>query len=334
VDPIFAVKSMRTASMLQELAGMVPNEQKRASSFVDVARAMALRDNGDLREQLARVANPETRKFIEKAAPTSSLGDFEGIDGTAIAGAFAASLAPASILDACLQYAKVLPVKVGKVVVATGGTGTLVAEAAPQVVANAGVSVQDAPPHEVSAILVFTEEVLQKGGAAAQALFETELKSAIARALNAEMLAALDSSATATVATTNDAAKDLRAALAAADPSTGYVYVAPGNTIAVLASDSANRGAGVRGGEFVPGVWLVADDTITEPTLIPAGRLVLRDEGLRLQPPAQHASVNFSATPTSPSQLVSLWQTGTVGLIAFREWRMNTDRCAIVKVTG
>jgi hypothetical protein len=62
--------------------------------------------------------------------------------------------------------------------------------------------------------------------------------------------------------------------------------------------------------------------------------LVLRDEGLRLSPPAQHASVNLSATPTSPSGLVSLWQIGGVGLLALREWRMNADRCAIVKVTG
>lgn len=331
VDPIFTAQLARLNSQISGVIGMTPDPVMRSAAFVEVARAMALEEP---REKLTLTANREARKYVEKAAPVSLLGDFEGIDGAAIAGAFAASLAPESILDACIRFAKVLPPNLGRVLVASGAIGAATAESLPRVVESAGVSVSDCPPIQVSAALVFTDEALRKGGAAIQALFETELRSAIARALNAEMLTALDSSASSTVATTGDAAKDLRAALAAADPATGYVYTAPGNVIATLATDPANRGAGVRGGEFVPGVWLVADDTVTEPTLIPAGNLVLRDEGLRLEPPARHASVNLSATPTSPSQLVSLWQTGTVGLIAFREWRMNTDRCAIVKVAG
>jgi hypothetical protein len=334
MDPIFVAKLARANDTLSEIIGFMPNSERRSAAFVEVAKAMALNNNGDMHAQLKLTANPETRKYFEKAAPTSLLGDFDGVDGAAIAGAFAESLAPASILDACLKFSKVLPVNVGKVLVATGAIGSVIAEAEPRIVADAGISVQDCPPHEVSAILVFTEEALQKGAAAAQALFDTELRSAIVRALNAEMLAALDTSSTTTIASTGDAAKDLRAALAAADPATGYVFTAPGNTIATIAIDPANRGAGVRGGEFVPGVWLVADDAITEPTLIPASNLVLQDEGLRLEPPARHASVNLAASPTSPSALVSLWQTGTIGLLALRSWRMNTDRCTTVKVTG
>lgn len=283
---------------------------------------------------LQRSTNTATLNLVERQAPTAFVGEFSDIAGQEIAAAFAESLAPASVLDACLRYAKTLPPKLSRVLVATGFTGKATAEAAPRVIQNAGISVADCLEHQVSASLVFSQEVLRRGGTAVLDLFDAELRAAIARAQNAEMLAELDSSSATTVATTGDPAKDLRAALAKSDSTTGYVYVADGATIATIATDAANRGAGVRGGEFVPGVFLVADDTVTEPTLIPAGRLVLRDEGLRLEPPAKHASVNMSETPTSPSQQVSLWQTGCVGLIAFRDWTMNTDRVAIVKVTG
>lgn len=200
-----------------------------------------------------------------------------------------------------------------------------------RVIADPGVSVADADAYQVATIFAFSLEALKKGGAATQALFDNELRNAIVRGLNAEMRSALDTSSTVTIATTGNAADDLRAALAKADPAAGYVYAAPGNVVAALATDPANRGAGIRGGEFIPGVRLVADDAIDSPTLIPAGALVLRDEGLRLNPGPQ-ASVNWSASPSSPSTQTSLWQCGCGGVAAFREWRMNADGCTLVKV--
>lgn len=334
MDPIALAKLMRANHALNEVVGFAPDPVRRSAAFVEVARSVALsRADCDAMSLLKNSPNPEARKIFEKSSPATSLGDLEGIDGSSVADAFAASLAPASVLDACLQYAKTLPPSLSRVLSASGSTGETDTEGNPRVVQSPGLTVAECPPHQVSAVLVFNKDVLLKG-AAVQALFETELRSAIARALNAEMWTQLDSSSTTTVATTGDAVKDLRAALAKADPATGYVYCAKGNVVAAMATDPANRGAGVRGGEFAPGIFLVADDDIAEPTLIPASRLVLQDNGLRLEPPAQHASVSLSATPQSPGEMVSLWQVGAVGLIALRAWRMNTDRCAIVKVTG
>jgi hypothetical protein len=333
MDPIALAKLMRANHTLNEVVGFAPDPARRSAAFVEIARSVALRHTDvDVTSLLKNSKNHETRLLVEKASPVTSLGDLQDMDSSEVAEAFAASLAPASVLDACLMFAKVLPVGLNRAMSASGSTGETDTEGNPRVVQSPGLTVAECPPHQVSAVLVFNKDVLLKGDAALQ-VFDTELRSAIARALNTEMWTQLDSSSTTTVATTGDAVKDLRAALAKADPATGYVYAAPGNTVATMATDPANRGAGVRGGEFAPGIFLVADDDIAEPTLIPASRLVLQDNGLRLEPPAQHASVSLAATPQSPGEMTSLWQVNAVGLIAFREWRMNADRCAIVKVT-
>jgi hypothetical protein len=153
-------------------------------------------------------------------------------------------------------------------------------------------------------------------------LFENELRKAVTRAINLSVLAQLTDSDTVSIPGTGDALADLRAGLYMAGPSTGYVVAAPSADVLDLSLRVENRaGMGVRGGTFVPGVEIVAMDSITGIYVIPASHVSVRDGGLQVRS-AEHAVVNMADTPASPSQMVSLFQTNSLGLLAERDFSL------------
>jgi hypothetical protein len=260
-----------------------------------------------------------------------TLGDFTDVAGY-IADAYVASLAPGSVLDSLALYAKVLPRGLRHATLASSeGVAQSVAEGGMKVAKRLTFGEATATAFKVAEAVVATNELINAQGPAILDIFSRELQSAVTRACNAAVLANLVDSSSATVTATSDALSDLRAALRAADPSTGYVYVAPAGVIADLATRVENRGAGVAGGEFVPGVSIVPA-SVDHPTLIPADQIVIRDEGILVSPPAQHASLSMAETPSSPSTVVSMWQTNSTAVLVERSWLMDASRAHVVVV--
>ncbi len=317
---------IRRAQDALALAGSEGSE--KAARFIELARCMALAGPGELPHVLAKHHDEGIRGLCERGAV--GLGEWSP-EAAALAQAFIASVAESSVLDGITRYATELPTGASKALIASGFSANVATEGDPKVVKRPGLDLGDVEPTKAAAIVVLTKELARFGGQF-KAILERELAASITRATNAAVLAMLVDTGTTDVAGSGDPLDDLRAGLRAAGPSEGYVVAAPSGDVAWLATHPANRGAGIRGGEFVPGVHLVAIDDATHTTIIPASRLALLDWGLSIAG-AEHASVNMAASPTSPSNVVNLWQTGAVGLLAERRFHLAGDTSGVVTVT-
>ena len=185
-------------------------------------------------------------------------------------------------------------------------------------VKNLNLGLNDVETKKAAAIIVLTSELARATGG--RALFESELRKAVTRAINQSVLAQLTDADTIEIAGGADTLANLRAGLQAAGPSEGYVVAASTDDVLDLATRIENRGGmGVRGGTFVPGVEVVAIDGTTGMSIIPASHISVRDGGLQVRS-AEHATVFMSDTPTSPAEMVSLFQTNSLGLLAERDF--------------
>lgn len=324
-DPIHAARLSLARDSIDKMLG---DTGAKAQAFADAAWCMLhAKAPGSTLRALRSCPNP----LVAKAAAHSTF-DAEWSDAAAeMAAAYLGTLAELSILDSLKRYARVLPVNSRHVMIASDAVGDLVAEGHPKPVKRLNLSIGDIEPNKACGIVVMTEEFLNATGPEGRRLFENELAAAVTRASNASILGALVNSNTIGVSGTGDPLADLRAGLQAAGPSHGYVVAAPAGDVVDLATRVENRGMGVRGGSFVPGVEVVAVDDATAITVIPASRIALWDGGLELRS-AEHASVDMRDTPESPAELVSLWQSNSYGLLLERKWHLaQADDVVIVE---
>lgn len=305
------------------------DHRAQAKAFQELAWVMLRAERGTAFAALKACDN----HLVQKAAAHAySDAEWEG-DAAALAASYLASVAEFSILDQIKKFASVLPTQARRVMVAVGATGDEVAEGFPKAIRKLQLTTGDAEPTKAVSIIVLTKELALATGDAGRRLFERELEQAVVRASNASVLAALENSSTIAVPGTDDPLVDLRAGLRAAGPSEGYIIAAASGDVADLATSEANRGGmGVRGGTFVPGVEIVAVDDLTGMIIVPASRLALWDSGLQVRS-AEHASVDMANTPASPAEMVNLWQTNSLGLIAERHWHL-AQATEIVVVGG
>lgn len=260
--------------------------------------------------------------LVQKAA-AHALGDdiWQNTDARGLADAYLASIAELSLLDQIAKYALRLPKSASPVLIASAAVGDVVAEGDPKPVKRQGLTLGDAEPTKAAGIVILTDELVRSLDGVS--LFENELKSAVVRACNASVIGALPVSTT--VPDAGSPLANLRAGLAAAGPSDGYVVAAPAGDVAQLATAEACRGGmGIRGGTFVPGVEVVAIDGLDKMIVIPASRLAIWDGGLEVRS-ARHATVDMRDTPQSPAQQVSLFQTNSLGLLVERNWHLAGD---------
>jgi len=307
-----------------------------ARAFVEGAKTMLAADDGQAFPALRLHANEAIRK---SATPTFVLGDqaWGGGDAHALAAGFIASIGQEDGLTALAKYARVFPGLIQYSLFASGFTANAVGEGAPKAVVHPGLSGDDADAKKAASIIVCSTELARASGDEAMRLFEAELRSGIVRGSNAALLSELSTAATTNVDATGDALADLRAGLAKAQPSNGYVAFGPHAFTADLATRSENTGgAGVRGGTFCAGVELVAVDDATAVTIVPASGIAMRDVGLTVRR-AQHAMVQMDSAPDNPTtattKMLSLWQNGLVALLAERGFRLALGNTEIVKVS-
>lgn len=285
------------------------------SKFFKAARAIAL----DL---------PSNRKA---AVGANTLSDFGDASGQSMVEAFIGTIRHRNLLDALAVFARPIPVGVRRVLVASGAIASATEEAAAKAVTKLNLNLSDSDWRKVAAIVVISDELAKSEDPAARRLFESELETAV---INASNTAVLDTMTITNIPTTGDVQTDLEAALAACDDSVGYVAGMRPEDVRVLALRFPDSGLHVhRGGELVPGVRIVGVPDLPI-TVIPASRFSLRDFGLRLKR-SQHATLEMDTEPTGDSdtptetQLVSMFQTNSLALLAERRFRIFGDSNAI-----
>jgi hypothetical protein len=295
-------------------------------------KATAIDDMG----MLADSDVPVLKDFSRKAA---LLGDAIWADGDValMVRAFIESNAPSSVLDALAAYAVALPSTYTAGLVASGFTADAVVEGGPKGVYPVDLSKLPTEPSKAAGIVVVSDQLL--GTAAGERVYHNELNKAVLRAVNTAVLnIALQNSPTAQVGGGATLA-GLRAALAASQPSTGFVVVASSAAVAAFATLSEARGThSLRGGELFPGVWLVPHDNLPAGAamiVVAASNVVLADHGTIFRP-ARHANVQMSATPASSPNaatvFTSLWQHNYVALLVERSFRLGIPDGAVVVV--
>ncbi len=322
-----AVMRARSALDVAAQTALGTSSAKKAAAFTEMAVAIAKATD----QQTAVAALQRMSSLhIQKAAAHSTLAEVWGdSDAQALARNFIASTAEPDLLGAISKYARVIDRAAGRVLIASGATGDTTTEGFPKLIRRLDLSVgADLAFTKSTAAVVVSAELLSATGDAGRKLFEGELARAVVRATNTAVVASLLDSNTTQIAAGADPLASLRAGLAAAGPADGFVVAAPPGQVAWLATSEANRGAGIRGGTFVPGVELVAVDDLTTMVVIPASRLAYWDGGIELRP-AGHATVDMSDAPGTTGEKVSLWQTNAVGLLCERFWRLAGDTTAV-----
>ena len=288
----------------------------RAKAFCDLAYATLRAEKPD---NVLRALQKHPNELVQKAV-AHSIGDefWDGPDAAALVASYLASIAEGSLLEQIARYARAIP-RLRNGLVASGFSADVIAEGQPKIVRNLVLDLAPVELLKTAAIVVLTKEL----AAVAQPMFERELRESINRGVNQAVLNSLTDTNNIEIVGTGDALADLREGLKAAAPSNGYV-VAAGTAAAIdLATRIENRGGmGVRGGTFVPGVEVVAVDDLTGLRVIPASRIAMLDGGMQVRS-SGHASVDMRDNPVGPSQLVSLFQTNSVGLLAERMFHIE-----------
>jgi hypothetical protein len=321
VDGLELAAALRAKSALDAMLSGT-NEGDRHGAFIDIAFAQGKsRDDATAVELLQRSTNP----IVQKAAAEMLLSPWDSPAAAVMAANWIASIAQQLLLDQIKRYAREIPPQLGNPLVASGFVADAVTEGSPKIVRQLVLRTTDVQKTKSVAIVALSDELLNATGGEGRRLFERELVASITRATNEGVLAALETTSTTAVASSGDALTDLRAGLRAADASDGYV-VAASTAIAVdLSTRLENRGGmSVRGGEFSPGISVVAVDSISGLRVIPASLFAVFDDGLRTAS-AGHASLDMSDTPNSPAQHVSLWQAGASALLAERTFHITTN---------
>lgn len=330
MDPIQTAHLHRAKAAL-EAAGASGNARRDLDAFFRLAKACASHRHSEaVAAELLRSSDDRLHRIAKSTALIT--GDWPAAEAEALAAAYLASIADLSLLDSLAIYARTLPPRLNHSLVAADSVVSLVDEGAPKPVIVPGLSLADAVSFKPAAIVVWSQELDRASAAAGRQMLEREMTSAVTRAMNSVVVDHFNDTSATPITGTGDPLNDLRAGLQAAPGSNGYVAVVGAGAAADLATRIENRNMGVRGGQFAPGVHVVAVDDFSGTLVIPASRVAIRDFGLELRS-TSHADVDLRDTPLSPAQLTSLWQTNCYGLLVEREFALGGDAVAVY-VTG
>lgn len=324
MDALATAAVERARAALEMARG--PTDDK-PQAFAQVAKAFAAHGEGQAFFAALEHAPPSARRFVEKAtgATVSSLWD-EAV-GRGIADAFLASIRPRSLLELIATHAKPVPASLASVRVLSGLSGTSADEGAPKVAETLTVDAASMTARKPCAVVVMAKETLREESPAAVALFTGELESATIRCGNEAVLGLL--TPTLTLGASGDVLADLAQAIEAAGPSEHYLIAASRSVAAALALRSEGR-IGPQGGEFLPGVHVIAVDHVASPTprmiVVAAESLAVRADPLRLAR-SEHGTVELAASTQDAAtgagaQQVSLWQTNAAALLAERPFAL------------
>lgn len=313
------------AALQTAIRGTAPRE--KAEAFIDMAFDLFRERNpGNGLARLQRSTNPLIKAAV--AGEVLGGGVFDGPDAKALAASYIASIAQGSVLDQVLRFATKLPSSLGHIVVASGYSANVTTEGMAKAVRKPLLNLATAEPIKVAAIVVLSDALANAIGGSK--VFEDELAKAVVNGTNAAVIAALTTTSS-DIASTGDALEDLRAAIGEADASEGYVVAVDRAYAVDLATRTENRGgAGVRGGDFAPGISLVVVDNLgAKLVAIPASLIAVEDGGLGIDTTGE-ASILMSDTPAMPAYLVSAFQENLFAIRCERMFRIASNAPCIV----
>lgn len=333
MDALEQAMALRAAGALQALTADMPNRRKQKAAFLEIARSMALQQKQGMTRQAFEAFRDSDNPLLQKAAVSAMSYNAEPFETETVRGlmrAYLETIAPWSGLDAIKQYA--MPILAGSrhVMAGSGFVGDATVEGAPKVVRKPSMTLGDVEPHKTVALIVLTREFMLAGGDEALALLDREMSKALITAINSAIYDRFNDSNALILPTTGNLIEDLRLAMRSAGPSAGYIaLVPPGVTADLALRPEAGPNFSMNGGEYRAGLHIVTADNATGIMVIPASRLGVFDGGLQLRPSGE-ASVEMSDTPDGNGELVSLWQSGSVGLLAERQWHIGGDATAVI----
>lgn len=328
IERAYAHRAAAALTMLTEAEN--PTETK-AAAFVEIARTMLAHNRQ--KDVALNVLKASRNEWVSKAVAEvlDVDGIFAGPAAQTLAEAYVASIAQFSLLDQIMKYAKTIPANLRSVIIASDSVGNTVTEGSPKPTLNLSLNLGDVTPIKSTAMIVMSNELARHTSAAGRAMFERELESAVTRALNAAVLAAFVDSGTSVVAAGANPLASLRAGLQAAGGSNGFVVAVNQSDAHYLATTVENRGMGVRGGEFAPGIHVVAVDGMSGMQVFPASRFAVWDGGMQIKSSGE-ATVDMRAAPAAPYELVSMFQTDSTAVLAERWWNVVGPTDGVVSV--
>ncbi|WP_374328686.1 hypothetical protein [Azonexus sp.] len=316
---------------MQAAVSDLPNRRKAAAGFIEVAKEIMLQPRAGMTrrafESLAGHENPYVAKAVGAISYREEI--FDTAEVKAMVDAYLETLAETCLLDALALFVPTLNVSTRNAMLASGSAGSAT-EGGMKIVTKPTLTRTDAEPSKAAAIVAMSKEFLTLGGDAALGMVKTEMSTAISKTVNQMLVAQLIDSNTVAIPASGDAVADLKAGIAAAGGAAGYVIAAASGVAAALALSVENRGGmGVRGGAFTTDVHVVATDEVDGMMVIPCRDLAIFDSKLELHPSGE-AAIEMSDSPTGDGTLVSLFQTGSVGLLAERSWHIGGDAVAVI----
>lgn len=307
-----------------DLAYNEASQAAKRKAFIRIAGELLRADNPAAAYERLQFAGDA---LVSKAAAANlaaiGSGSVPG-DMRSLCEAFVASTAPGSIFDWALRYGRPMP-KAGRFLLG-GGAATTDSET-PELGhitwADSGLSVDDAAARQTAAIFAASNELQKLGGEAFDRLLADELSTTVATALNHAVIDVVAPGAGSASAGAS-ALESLKSGLAALDSARGVIVVAgPAATAELILSDANRLGAGLKGGELLPGLALVPVDSVTNMTLIECSRAAVWDGGLELGQ-AQHADLVVAYdSHGEPLSRVGLFQCGASAIRAVRAWAIG-----------
>jgi len=243
---------------------------------------------------------------------------------------------------------KVVPLRTYVAVVTSGITALIVSEGAAKPVSQLQLANRTLVPRKVASSVVATAELLASAAPEAPSLFATALREGIAAEVDAAFFAMIDPG-TGSIAGTSNPWDDIRAAVSAVDLRAGSrpYWVAHPSVMKTLSTLDAG---GIRMFPEVPvsgsgelcSVPILPSDGLPDDEiwLVDAAAIAAGFETIDPRP-SREATVSMTTTPTGDSstgtgeQMVSLWQTNSIGLIA--ETSLSAELLkpdGIARVTG
>jgi hypothetical protein len=297
--------------------------------FVALAKCIARNAHAeDLARDLEETIYPKAEDFISSVRAVQGMDAAFATPGAqALAESYLGAIADGSLLDSILRFARPIPRQLDHLLIASGATASIVAEGGLKPATSINLdSTSLSAPIKAAGMVVMSEELGRLPGKAAIQLFEIELRTAVLKAINASVLSALTMTPE---PATGSALGDLKAGIAAAEQSEGYVVAAAPWVVRELAFASESR-MGIAGGDFMGGLVVVPVDGLASMIVIPASRLAVEDWGLVLRN-ARHATIELAPLPTADaaSVLTSLWQENLIGLMVERSYRMIAPANAV-----
>lgn len=322
----------RAQSALSVLTETATPTQTKAAAFKELARTMI--QHPQFETALNVLRNSPDEHIVKAVAQTLDADTlWSGPLAQELARGYVETIGQFSLFDMIGKYARRLTPLMRQCVIASDSVGNMALEGAPKPVIDLSLTLGDTDPLKACAIVVLSVELARATGPEGAALFERELSKAVTRAMNAAMLALFNDSGTSAVAAGADALASLRAGLAAAGPSEGYVCAVNTADANFLVTCQENRGATPRGGEFAPNVHLVTVDDLVGMIIFPASRFSIFDGGMRIASTGQ-GDVDMRDTPESPAVLTSLFQTNSTGILVERYYNVVGDTSGVVSVEG